>query len=147
MSGYSDRTKEVARYLLRILIQRLTNQQQEETKIITYGELSRAINEVLETGSTCPLSLRYPLGFIRDEICIRDRLPLINLLVVNKQTGLPGVRALPENYSSNDILSLTNEVLAATRPEAWARLRQATQTEEAWWTFIRERRGRPSGRP
>jgi len=38
----------------------------------------------------------HVLGYIRDEICIARRLPLLNAIVVNKQTKLPGESFLPE---------------------------------------------------
>jgi putative restriction endonuclease len=49
---------------------------------ITYGRLAKKIG-------THHRPLRYVLGYIRDEICGKRNLPLINVLVV-KQGGLPG---------------------------------------------------------
>ena len=36
------------------------------------------------------------LGYIRDEICLNQGLPMLNAIVINNQTKLPGDRFLPE---------------------------------------------------
>jgi len=61
-------------------------------KTITYGELGRRIGIHYR-------SVRFLLGYIRDEICRRRGLPLLNVIVVNKSTGLPGKSFLPEDLS------------------------------------------------
>lgn len=62
----------------------------EET--ITYGELGRRIG-------IHHRPVRFLLGYIRDEICRRRGLPLLNVIVVKKSTGLPGKSFLPEDLS------------------------------------------------
>jgi len=43
--------------------------------------------------------VRFLLGYIRDEICLKRDLPLLNVIVVKKDTKLPGVSFLPEDTS------------------------------------------------
>lgn len=59
---------------------------------ITYGEIGRRIG-------IHHRPVRFLLGYIRDEICRRRGLPLLNVIVVKKDTGLPGVSFLPEDTS------------------------------------------------
>ncbi len=66
-------------------------------KTITYGELGRRIG-------IHHRSLSFLLGYIRDEICRRRGLPLLNVIVVYKSNGLPGKSFLPE-----DLNHLTDE--------------------------------------
>ena len=66
-------------------------------KSITYGELGRRIGIYHR-------SLSFLLGYIRDEICCRRGLPLLNVIVVYKSNGLPGKSFLPE-----DLNHLTDE--------------------------------------
>ena len=61
-------------------------------KTITYGELGRRIGIYHR-------SLSFLLGYIRDEICRRRGLPLLNVIVVYKSNGLPGKSFLPEDLS------------------------------------------------
>ena len=61
--------------------------------IITYGELAARIGVHHRV-------VRWPLGYIRDEICIPRDLPLITSLVINGDTQLPGDSWLPEGTSS-----------------------------------------------
>jgi hypothetical protein len=58
-------------------------------KTITYGELGRRIG-------IHHRPVRFLLGYIRDEICCRRGLPLLNVIVVKKSTGLPGESFLRE---------------------------------------------------
>ena len=64
---------------------------------ITYGELGRRIG-------IHHRPVRFLLGYIRDEICIRRELPLLNVIVVNKYTELPG-----ESFLREGTIHLTNE--------------------------------------
>jgi hypothetical protein len=57
-------------------------------RTITYGELATRIG-------THHRPVRYVLGYIRDHICITRDVPLINSLVVNQDTGMPGESWLP----------------------------------------------------
>lgn len=72
------RTEELARLILPHLIRAA-----REGQIITYGDLGRCIGSHHRP-------LRYALGFIRDQLCIPKGLPMLNVLVVNKDTELPG---------------------------------------------------------
>ena len=59
---------------------------------MTYGELGARIGVHHRVVS-------WPLGYIRDEICIPRDLPLITTLVINGYTQLPGDSWLPEGTS------------------------------------------------
>lgn len=48
------------------------------------------------------MSLSYPLGFIRDKICIARGLPWLNAIVVNGTTWYPGHSFLPEGTTIDD---------------------------------------------
>lgn len=61
-------------------------------KTITYGELGIRIGIHHRI-------VRFLLAYIRDEICRRRGLPLLNVIVVNKSTRLPGKSFLPEDLS------------------------------------------------
>jgi len=61
-------------------------------RTVTYGGLGRRIG-------IHHRPVRFLLGYIRDEICRRRGLPLLNVIVVNKDTGLPGKSFLPEDTS------------------------------------------------
>ena len=61
-------------------------------KTITYKELGGKIG-------IHHRPVRFLLGYIRDEICRRRGLPLLNVIVVSKSTGLPGKGFLPEDLS------------------------------------------------
>jgi putative restriction endonuclease len=56
---------------------------------ITYGEIGRKIG-------IHHRPVRFLLGYIRDEICLQRDLPLLNVIVVKQNTGLPGESFLPE---------------------------------------------------
>lgn len=58
-------------------------------KTLTYKELGEKINYYYRA---VPHVLRY----IRDEICIKRELPMINVIVVNGKTQKPGENFLPE---------------------------------------------------
>lgn len=64
----------------------------------SYGEIASAIG-LEESREIAPVSLRYPLGFIRDRICRPRGLPWLNALAVNAETGLPGDSFLPEGVA------------------------------------------------
>ncbi len=61
-------------------------------KIHTYGEMAAKIDVHHRV-------LNNVLGFIRDEICIPNKLPFINAIVINADTRLPGDSWLPEGTS------------------------------------------------
>ena len=52
-------------------------------KTLTYKELAEKIN-------SHPIALSYMLGYIRDDICLKRGLPMISVIVVRTDTGLPG---------------------------------------------------------
>ncbi|MFH2104147.1 MAG: hypothetical protein ABIJ39_12415 [Chloroflexota bacterium] len=62
------------------------------SKTPTYGELAAKIGVHHRV-------LSHVLGYIRDEIIIPRELPLINAIVVNGDTGLPGESWLPQGTS------------------------------------------------
>ena len=66
-----------------------------------YGEIAAAIGRK-EHRMLAPLSLRFPLGFIRDHICRSNGLPWLNALAVNATTGLPGDDFLPPGIALGD---------------------------------------------
>lgn len=78
----TDRTIDVAHLLLPHLVSCA-----KMKKTITYKELTDKIGVHHRT-------ISHPLGYIRDEICDKQKFPLINVLVVRKDNGLPGVRYL-----------------------------------------------------
>ena len=69
-----------------------------QMRVESYAEIAAAIGRE-ENREIAPISLRYPLGFIRDEICRARGLPWLNALAVNGETWLPGDSFLPEQVS------------------------------------------------
>ena len=61
-------------------------------KTLTYGELAKKIGVHHRV-------IPHALGYIRDEIIIPKDLPLINAIVVNNTTNLPGESWLPQGTS------------------------------------------------
>ena len=68
----------------------------KDKKTLTYKELAALINYHYR-------HLSKPLEYIRD-YCIENKLPLINVIVVNAKTQRPGI-----NYLGEDISSLSKE--------------------------------------
>ena len=87
---------------------------------ITYGELGRRIGIYHR-------SLSFLLGYIRDEICRRRGLPLLNVIVVYKSNGLPGKSFLPE-----DLNHLTDEEYRRRFEE----LRDEVFAYVGWYTLL-----------
>jgi hypothetical protein len=85
-NGAPKNTEAVYRHLTR---------QASLMRVEFYGEIAAAIAEA-EGRQIAPISLRFPLGFIRDEICRRRGLPWLNALAVNDSSWLPGDSFLPE---------------------------------------------------
>jgi len=78
-------------------------------RVESYGEIAAAIGEE-EDREIAPLSLNYPLGFIRDQICRTRGLPWLHALAVNAETWLPG-----ESFPSPDVAFGDDErVLSST---------------------------------
>ena len=63
---------------------------------ITYGDLAQ------EVGLPDARSIRYPLGYIRDEICRAHNRPWLVALAVNAQTKRPSDSFLPEGVDLSD---------------------------------------------
>jgi hypothetical protein len=70
----------------------------DRMRVESYGELAAAIGEA-EGREIAPVSLNYPLGFIRDKILRPKGLPWLNALAVNAGTWLPGDSFLPEGVA------------------------------------------------
>ena len=73
----------------------------ERMRVESYGEIAEAIGEK-EDREIAPVSLNYPLGFIRDKICRPRGLPWLNTLAVNATTWLPGESFLPPGVAFGD---------------------------------------------
>ncbi len=87
LSAYTEQARGRARLALPILVR-----QAESNEPITYGDLA------LEMG-VHHRAIRHVLGYVRDEVCEPRGLPLLNVLVVNRETGVPGESFLPEGAS------------------------------------------------
>lgn len=61
----------------------------QEHRLLTYKEIAGLIGRHHRAAA-------YFLGFIRDEICTPRNIPLINVIVVNGQSRLPGADFLAE---------------------------------------------------
>jgi hypothetical protein len=135
MNHYSARAREVARYALQHLLQRLTNREIEQ-QTISYAELSNLINEDLTNGRTSARSISTSLGFIRDHICqCSRRYPLINLLVVKADTRLCGEKAL-ETCSDINEGTERQHVLQHNHRQFWQELFDATTSEVDWERYL-----------
>ena len=73
----------------------------KKMRVESYGEIAAAIGEN-EGRQIAPVSLNYPLGFIRDKICRSRGLPWLNVLAVNSTTWLPGDNFLPQGLAFGD---------------------------------------------
>lgn len=88
-SEYTDLTRGRAAIALPILVR-----QAEMAEPITYGQVARELG-------VHHRAIRHVLGCIRDEVCAPRGLPLLNVLVVNADTGVPGDSFLPEGQSEH----------------------------------------------
>lgn len=61
-------------------------------EIVTYGKIAKYLNKHHRV-------VPHLLGVIRDEICIKRGLPLLNAIVINQSTQMPGESFLPEGTS------------------------------------------------
>ena len=93
----TDRTIDVAHLLLPHLVSCA-----KMKKTITYKELADKIGVHHRT-------IFHPLGYIRDEICDKQNLPLINVLVVKKDDHLPGDKFLSGGTRSFSDSEFENE--------------------------------------
>ena len=85
-------TRAVFEYL-RLLAKRM--------RVETYGEIAAAIG-MKEGREIAPVSLSYPLGFIRDEICRPRGLPWLNVIAVRGDSWQPGDSFLPPGVAFGD---------------------------------------------
>jgi len=87
-------------------------------RVETYGEIAAALGQ--EAGhEIAPVSLGSPLGFIRDNICLKRGLPLLNSIAVNANTWKPGESFLPSGMSfgsSEDVLWRAAVIAAFSYP-------------------------------
>lgn len=83
-------------------------------RVESYGEIATALGKA-EGREIAPVSLSYPLGFIRDHICRPRGLPWLNSLAVNATTWLPGDSFLPPGvaFGSDEEVLWRGAVLAA----------------------------------
>lgn len=86
-SAYTPHTVETAHLLLPHLIHFA-----QLGQTVTYGQVAKLIGKHHRV-------LLHPLGYIRDEICAKRGLPLLNVIAVNTDTGLPGESFLAEGTS------------------------------------------------
>lgn len=84
-----------------------------QMRVESYGEIAAAIGKA-EGRPIAPVSLSYPLGFIRDEICRKHGLPWLNALAVNGDSWLPGDSFLPSGvaFGNDDRVLWRGAVLA-----------------------------------
>ena len=113
----TELTIEYGRKLLPYLVQVARTR-----KTVTYGELAAKIG-------ANPHALSYPLGYVRDDICISRGLPLITCIVINGKKGLPGSDWLPEGTSN-----LTDEEYK----EAFEKFRDQVFAYSGWEDLLKE---------
>ncbi|MDR0854481.1 MAG: hypothetical protein LBN34_08950 [Clostridiales Family XIII bacterium] len=78
----------------------LKNEAVKKMRVVTYSEVAEYVGDKVGH-EIAPISIAQPLGFIRDEICKKHNLPLINVLVVNKNTSFPGESFLPNEIEAD----------------------------------------------
>ena len=85
----------------------------KKMRVESYGEIAAAIGEE-EGREIAPVSLNYPLGFIRDQICRPRGLPWLNALAVNANSWLPGESFLPPGvaFGEDELILWRGAVLA-----------------------------------
>lgn len=85
----------------------------KKMRVESYGEIATAIGKA-EGREIAPVSLNYPLGFIRDQICRPRGLPWLNSLAVNANTWLPGDSFLPKGvaFGKDELILWRGAVLA-----------------------------------
>ena len=67
----------------------------QKQKTVTYKGLGEKID-------CLPIGMGRMLGYIRDEFCSKKGLPMLNVIVVNSKTGLPGDNFVQGNTSYLD---------------------------------------------
>jgi hypothetical protein len=66
-----------------------------EMRTVTYREIADEVG-------LAAVGLAFPLGYIRDKICIDKGLPWLNVLAVNKEERRPGHGFLPAEVQLDD---------------------------------------------
>lgn len=84
----------------------------------SYGEIAKAIG-MAESREIAPIAMRYPLGFIRDNICRPRGLPWLNALAVKGETWLPGESFLPEEIAPTEPYGLWKSMVFAVFAYPW----------------------------
>ena len=77
-------------------ILRILKQCAHDMRTITYGDLAK------EVGLPDGRSVRYPLRYIRDEICRAHHRPWLSVIAVKKGRMRPGGKFLPEEVTLHD---------------------------------------------
>ena len=60
----------------------------KDMRTVTYKEVANAVG-------LAPTGMAFPLGYIRDHICIERGLPWLNVIVVSSESHRPGDKFLP----------------------------------------------------
>jgi hypothetical protein len=113
-------TELIKEYGARLLPQLV--QAAKTNKTPTYGEMAARIGVHHRV-------LSYVLGYIRDEIIIPRGLPLINAIVVNGDTGLPGESWLPQG---------TAHLSKAEYQREYVRYRDQVLAYQGWDALLKE---------
>lgn len=80
-------------------------------RTISYEDLGSEIGRKHGDAGPAPVSLRFPLGFIRDEICRRKGLPWLNALAVGKSSSVPGESFIPPGAGGPEVNDPAAELL------------------------------------
>ncbi len=94
----------------------------QKRETITYKELADKIARHHRI-------LPHVLGYIRDEICQKQKLPLLNAIVVNKNTKMPGESFLPDGTDSLTKIEYRNK---------FEELRDEVFTFDRWDALLKE---------
>ena len=94
----------------------------QKRETITYKELA---DKIAKHHRIMP----HVLGHIRDEICRKQKLPLLNAIVVNKNTKMPGESFLPEGTNSLTKIEYRNK---------FEELRDEVFTFDRWDAVLKE---------
>ena len=63
-----------------------------QMRTVSYGGIATVVG-------SHPIAMRFPLGYIRDNICREHGLPWLNAIAVNADTWYPGVNFLPKDVN------------------------------------------------
>jgi hypothetical protein len=101
------KTKIVVSKILPILVK-----QAKDKEKITYGELA------LQSGLSHHRPIPRALGFIRDKICIPNKFPALNAIVVSQKVGMPGEAYLSDKSGYDEDFS-ESELWNKKLEEVW----------------------------